>query len=134
MGCRTYCLRERPGERLLPWLAGKASDVATNLQMDGWRDIGRSLGQVLLLPASLLGALAFFIFRLAYGFNLAALPVLTVQDLGWADTTLYGHTQFYQTPNVERLAKRGMTFTHAYSASQLCSPTRATGLSAVMGS
>lgn len=28
-------------------------------------------------------------------------------DLGWADTTLYGHTKFYQTPNLERLAKRG---------------------------
>jgi len=53
-------------------------------------------------------------------------------DLGWADTTLYGHTKFYQTPNLERLAKRGMTFTRAYSASPLCSPTRAsilTGLS-----
>ncbi len=53
-------------------------------------------------------------------------------DLGWADTTLYGQTTFYQTPNVERLAKRGMTFTHAYSASPLCSPTRSavlTGLS-----
>lgn len=53
-------------------------------------------------------------------------------DLGWADTTLYGHTKYYQTPNVERLARRGMTFTRAYSASPLCSPTRAsilTGLS-----
>jgi arylsulfatase A-like enzyme len=53
-------------------------------------------------------------------------------DLGWSDTTLYGNTKFYQTPNLERLAKRGMTFTQAYSASPLCSPTRAavlTGLS-----
>ncbi|MDB4310877.1 sulfatase, partial [bacterium] len=40
------------------------------------------------------------------------------------DTTLYGHTKLYQTPNIERLAKRGMTFTRAYSASPLCSPTR----------
>lgn len=58
--------------------------------------------------------------------------VILADDLGWADTTLYGHTQFYQTPNVERLAKRGMTFTRAYSASPLCSPTRSallTGLS-----
>ena len=58
--------------------------------------------------------------------------LILADDLGWADTTLYGHTQFYQTPNVERLAKRGMTFTRAYSASPLCSPTRSailTGLS-----
>ena len=58
--------------------------------------------------------------------------LILADDLGWADTTLYGHTRFYQTPNVERLAKRGMTFTRAYSASPLCSPTRSailTGLS-----
>ena len=51
--------------------------------------------------------------------------LILADDLGWSDTTLYGHTHLYKTPNLERLAKRGMTFTHAYSASPLCSPTRA---------
>ena len=58
--------------------------------------------------------------------------VILADDLGWSDTTLYGTTTFYRTPNIERLAKRGMTFTRAYSASPLCSPTRSallTGLS-----
>ncbi|MCF7817716.1 MAG: sulfatase [Kiritimatiellales bacterium] len=50
---------------------------------------------------------------------------ILADDLGWADTTLYGKTSLYETPNLERLAKRGMVFTHAYSASPLCSPTRA---------
>ena len=57
---------------------------------------------------------------------------ILADDLGWADTTLFGHTKFYQTPNLERLAALGMTFTRAYSCSPLCSPTRAsilTGLS-----
>jgi arylsulfatase A-like enzyme len=57
---------------------------------------------------------------------------ILADDLGWADTTLYGHTRLYQTPNIQRLAERGMTFTRAYSASPLCSPTRSailTGLS-----
>jgi arylsulfatase A-like enzyme len=57
---------------------------------------------------------------------------ILADDLGWADTTLYGHTRFHQTPNLARLAQRGMTFTRAYSASPLCSPTRSaimTGLS-----
>lgn len=57
---------------------------------------------------------------------------ILADDLGWSDTTLFGTTQLYRTPNVERLASRGMTFDHAYSASPLCSPTRAsilTGLS-----
>ncbi len=58
--------------------------------------------------------------------------IILADDLGWSDTTLYGMTKFHQTPNLGRLAKRGMTFTRAYSASPLCSPTRSailTGLS-----
>jgi len=58
--------------------------------------------------------------------------VILADDLGWSDTSLYDTTTFYQTPNVDLLAKRGMTFTRAYSASPLCSPTRSallTGLS-----
>ncbi len=50
---------------------------------------------------------------------------ILADDLGWADTTLYGQTSLYETPNLERLAKRGMTFSRAYANSPLCSPTRA---------
>lgn len=50
---------------------------------------------------------------------------ILADDLGWSDCTLYGTTKLYQTPNLERLAKRGMTFTNAHSASPLSSPTRA---------
>jgi arylsulfatase A-like enzyme len=49
---------------------------------------------------------------------------ILADDLGWSDTTLFETTKFYETPNIERLAERGMTFTRAYSASPLCSPTR----------
>jgi len=47
-----------------------------------------------------------------------------VDDMGLMDSTLYG-SKYYRTPNVERLAKRGMMFTNAYAANPLCSPTRA---------
>jgi len=50
--------------------------------------------------------------------------LILADDLGWADTTLYGKTSLYETPNIERLAARGMTFSRAY-ASPICSPTRA---------
>ena len=50
---------------------------------------------------------------------------ILADDLGWADTTLYGKTSLYKTPNLERLAKRGMVFNRAYANSPLCSPTRA---------
>ena len=53
--------------------------------------------------------------------------LMMADDVGWRDTTPYGST-FYETPNLERLAARGMLFTNAYAASPLCSPTRASVL------
>lgn len=50
---------------------------------------------------------------------------ILADDLGWSDTTLNGTTKFYETPNLERLAKRGVTFMNAYAANPLSSPTRA---------
>ncbi len=49
---------------------------------------------------------------------------ILADDLGWADTGVYGST-FHRTPNIDRLASRGMRFQNAYAASPLCSPTRA---------
>lgn len=50
--------------------------------------------------------------------------MILADDLGWMDTSFTG-SRLYETPNIERLAKRGMFFPNAYSASPLCSPTRA---------
>lgn len=49
---------------------------------------------------------------------------ILMDDLGWADLGCYGST-FYETPNLDRLAREGMRFTNAYSACPVCSPTRA---------
>ena len=49
---------------------------------------------------------------------------ILADDLGWRDTSPYGST-FHETPNIDRLARRGMRFTNAYTANPLCSPTRA---------
>ncbi|MDZ4402531.1 sulfatase [Prosthecobacter sp.] len=77
----------------------------------------------MLRPLILLFASAFVIPHSSFSAQPNVLVILA-DDLGWSDTTLHGTTTLYQTPNLERLAKRGMTFTRAYSASPLCSPTR----------
>jgi arylsulfatase A-like enzyme len=45
-------------------------------------------------------------------------------DLGQRDLGAYGST-FYETPNIDRLAKEGAKFSDAYAACPVCSPTRA---------
>ncbi len=45
-------------------------------------------------------------------------------DLGWADCSIYGGKDV-ATPNMERLARDGMTFTNAFVASPSCAPSRA---------
>ena len=50
--------------------------------------------------------------------------VLIVDDLGQTDLGCYG-SKFYETPNIDRLAKDSVKFTQAYSACTVCSPTRA---------
>ncbi len=50
---------------------------------------------------------------------------ILADDLGWSDTTLYGTSDFYETPHLENLRDRGMLFTNAHTASPICSPTRA---------
>ena len=57
---------------------------------------------------------------------------ILADDLGWSDTTLNRPNAFYETPNLERLAQRGMRFTQAYSANPLCSPTRASILTGLL--
>jgi len=49
---------------------------------------------------------------------------ILVDDLGQRDIGCYGST-FYETPNIDRLAREGMRFTDAYAACPVCSPTRA---------
>jgi len=50
--------------------------------------------------------------------------LIVIDDLGWMDSGTYGST-FYETPNIDRLASEGVRFTDFYTASSVCSPTRA---------
>lgn len=50
--------------------------------------------------------------------------LILADDLGWTDLGCFGST-FYETPNIDRLARQGMRFTSAYTNGPNCAPTRA---------
>jgi arylsulfatase A-like enzyme len=73
---------------------------------------------------------AFLLFALV-SFGAAAEPskrphiiMVLADDLGAGDLSCYGGTQV-ETPNIDRLAEEGIRFTQYYSASPICSPSRA---------
>lgn len=53
---------------------------------------------------------------------------ILVDDLGHKDLSVTG-SEFYETPNIDRIAKEGVMFTQGYAASRVCSPSRASILS-----
>lgn len=48
---------------------------------------------------------------------------IMVDDLSWSDVSYNGST-VYETPNVDKLAGQGMSFSDFYAAGPVCSPTR----------
>ena len=49
---------------------------------------------------------------------------ILVDDLGWNDLG-YSGSKFYESPNIDNLSNHSFQFINAYSASPVCSPTRA---------
>jgi len=49
--------------------------------------------------------------------------VLLADDLGYGDAACYGATRV-RTPNIDRLAQRGVRFTDAHSSAATCTPSR----------
>ena len=49
--------------------------------------------------------------------------LIMVDDLGYADISPYGQRKI-QTPNLAKLAERGMTFTQFYAGVSVCAPSR----------
>lgn len=44
---------------------------------------------------------------------------ILIDDMGWRDLCCYGST-YYETPNIDRLAGKGMIFTDAYTCGPNC--------------
>ena len=69
-----------------------------------------------------------FILHSGYAETRPNILFIFLDDFGWKDTSYMG-SDFYETPHIDKLAKGGMIFTHAYSASANCAPARASLLS-----
>ena len=54
--------------------------------------------------------------------------LINVDDLGWSDLSFMG-SNYYETPNIDKLAENGMIFYNAYAAAANCAPSRASMLS-----
>jgi arylsulfatase A-like enzyme len=53
---------------------------------------------------------------------------IVVDDLGYKDVGFMG-SEYYETPNIDRIAGGGMVFTNGYATCAVCSPSRASLLS-----
>jgi arylsulfatase A-like enzyme len=62
------------------------------------------------------------------GGNQPNIIFILADDLGWADVGFNG-AAYYETPNLDRLAASGITFSNAYANAANCAPTRASILS-----
>lgn len=49
---------------------------------------------------------------------------ILIDDMGYSDLACYGN-RFHESPHIDALAAEGMRFTHAYAASPVSSPSRA---------
>ncbi len=87
-------LRERQGEKIVPWTKGKASAETKKLQLNSWVTIFKSLYNVFSLRNSLLLTCILFICQGAYNYIDTLLPIFTVKELGWTNIS---YSQFYAT-------------------------------------
>ncbi len=91
------CLRERAGEKLLPWTNGQASPETKKMQLNSWSVIGKSLYKVFTLRNSILFAITGFFTQGAFNYMDTTLPIFTVQELGWTDKA---YSQFFATASL----------------------------------
>jgi PAT family beta-lactamase induction signal transducer AmpG len=82
-------VREREGERMLPWTPGEATPRDYRVS-ESFAGIFRDLFRVLFLPMSLLLVSVEFLHRMAAGISISILPVIAVQDLGFS-SDLYAY-------------------------------------------
>jgi hypothetical protein len=106
--------------------------------------LGRAIVGILLLSVIVVSARFFYVsfsdptidsdHQLAKRDYLATLPQVThnvpniivifFDDLGWGDLSSYGN-RLIETPEIDQIAQEGLLMTNFYSASPVCTPSRA---------
>ena len=76
----------------------------------------------------------FLFFKISVGQNISENPnfiFILADDQGWNGTSVEmlnglkeSKSDFYETPNIEKLAKQGIKFSYAYSSAPVCAPSR----------
>lgn len=90
-------LRERSGEKLLPWTKGETSPETEKMKLENWSLIFKSLYKVFRLRNSLLVALVGFIAQVGFNFITTLLPVFTVTQLEWTNQQ---YSNFFATASL----------------------------------
>lgn len=85
-------LKEREGEKVLPWSNGRASVETKKMQIENWRQIFKSLFSVFSLRNSLLLALLLFMCQGSTKYISTLMPIFTVKELGWTNVE---YSQYY---------------------------------------
>jgi arylsulfatase A-like enzyme len=60
---------------------------------------------------------------MVFGQNKPNIVLIIIDDMGWKDMGCSG-SQYYETPNIDALAKAGIRFENGYSTSPVCAPSR----------
>jgi PAT family beta-lactamase induction signal transducer AmpG len=89
--------RERPGEKIMPWTKGGISPASKTSQLESWSQILKSLMKVIPLPSSIIMGIAVFIIGIMYGLIDTLLPVFTIQELGWTNSS---YSEVYSTSTI----------------------------------
>ena len=80
------------------------------------------------LKAGVLFSLIFIAVTVSYASNRPNIIVILADDIGVGDIShyrrLHADNIILETPNIDELAKEGMTFTQAHSPAALCAPSR----------
>lgn len=79
----TALVRERPGEKLMPWTEGRSSPEAVLLQQRRWLSIFKGVFEAFLRPTTTLFAIGVFAYGIARGIMEPTAPTLAVSVLGW---------------------------------------------------